>query len=411
MSFGFSVSDAILLVDRAWDTVQNARKAVGEHDELTHEVTSLISVLERLEQDFANPASLINKPEHACSPQFQPIVNGCKNVLETLNLYLKKYNRLSRKERGRKKLWQCLRFGNQLIHLRDLRSKLSYHTSIIGLFLDVISTAAIGKGEQRVGDTGRQPRELFLAVNDIAALVVEKHHRDGSGLTIHSDDDAAVWKTFRRELIQDGFRSRVIDEYKDEIQAYVRELGNRGALDEIFRPARRPQTYDNPRQHQHMHQHQDEERHLRVHAHYAGPSYDGSLGLGSMLGFESPENAPPVAAHNELLLENDLSDTTSDSGLSDDDSDDIHDTTNTLHTPYQHTINRSRIPNLQSYVGPGDLEVMPSGNHSSAAIRRHRIKSLPKSPIRIERRRKRNKHMRNVFFGSVFAAHILISFV
>ena len=51
MSFGYSVGDAVLITQLAWKTVQNARKACGEHDELTREVLSLHVVLSRLEQE------------------------------------------------------------------------------------------------------------------------------------------------------------------------------------------------------------------------------------------------------------------------------------------------------------------------------------------------------------------------
>ena len=55
MSFGYSIGDAVLLTQLAWKTVQNARKACGEHHEITQEVLSLHVVLRRLEHAVEKP--------------------------------------------------------------------------------------------------------------------------------------------------------------------------------------------------------------------------------------------------------------------------------------------------------------------------------------------------------------------
>lgn len=51
-------------------------------------------------------------------------------------------------------------------------------------------------------------------------------------LTTYADDDRAVWKEFRRELVTDGFSSSTIRKYKGLIKAYIKELAERGLLDE-----------------------------------------------------------------------------------------------------------------------------------------------------------------------------------
>jgi hypothetical protein len=51
MSFGYSVSDVALLTRLAWTTVKNSRKACGEYDELTQEVSGLHLVLRKLEKE------------------------------------------------------------------------------------------------------------------------------------------------------------------------------------------------------------------------------------------------------------------------------------------------------------------------------------------------------------------------
>ena len=62
MSFGYSVGDIVSLVQLAWKTVQNSRKACGEHDEFTQEASSLHVVLQRLEKETSKSDSPINRP-------------------------------------------------------------------------------------------------------------------------------------------------------------------------------------------------------------------------------------------------------------------------------------------------------------------------------------------------------------
>lgn len=100
MSFGYSVSDAVLLAQLAWKTVQNSRKACGEHDELTREVLCLHVLLRRLEQEVTDPGSPINWPNETYREELEVIVTGCKKVLNVLNIILQKYSALSEKERS-----------------------------------------------------------------------------------------------------------------------------------------------------------------------------------------------------------------------------------------------------------------------------------------------------------------------
>ena len=60
MSFGYSVGDFVLLTQLAWRSLQNARRACGEHDELAREASSLHVILQRLEIEVSKPHSIFN---------------------------------------------------------------------------------------------------------------------------------------------------------------------------------------------------------------------------------------------------------------------------------------------------------------------------------------------------------------
>ena len=233
MSFGFSTGDVLLLVQLAWTTVQNSRKACGEHAELTCEMISMHINLQRLQQEIAKVESPINRPSDTCRQDLAPIVNGCRRTLDVLNRILEKYNALSDGERSKGKLWKAVRFGNgQLANVQDLRSKLIYYTGNLSLFLNMVSMGSMGIIEKQMCEAGGDLKEIRRAVNEITAHFMTGANKEGSVLTDYADDDKAVWRAFRRELIKEGFSSDVIREHKDTIQAYVKELGRSGILDD-----------------------------------------------------------------------------------------------------------------------------------------------------------------------------------
>ena len=148
MSFGYSISDVISLTQIAWNVVQNSRKACGEHDELTREVSSLHVVLRRLEHEAAKTESPVNKPGHSYREELEFIASGCHRVLKVLGQILEKCNALSEVDKSGRKLWQKIKFGNgQMADLADYRSKVVYYTSAMSLWLNMISIGTMGSVE------------------------------------------------------------------------------------------------------------------------------------------------------------------------------------------------------------------------------------------------------------------------
>ena len=233
MSFGYSVSDVISLTQSAWNVVQKSRKTCGEHDELTREVSSLHVVLKRLEHEAAKPKSPVNRPGNTYGEELEVIASGCNKVLRELDRILEKYNVLSEAESGAQKLWQKMKFGNgQMADLADYRTKVLYYTSAMSLLLNMVSIGTIGSVEKQMNDAGGDLKEIKQAVNSITAHLMAKGHSDASVSTAYPDDDRAIWKEFRRELVEDGFSSSVLRKHKDLIKAYVSELASRGLFDD-----------------------------------------------------------------------------------------------------------------------------------------------------------------------------------
>lgn len=232
MSFGYSLGDAFLLSQLAWRILQNSRKACGEHDELTRELSTLHTVLRRLGREFEKAESPINSPGETAREELQAIMGDCGSVLDMLDKILEKYAVLSEGERSTRKLWTALQFGNgRMVDLGDLRSKVTFYTSAITLYLNLASMGSAGRIERYMTESGGIIRDIQLAINTISAHTMSAGFCEGSVLTSYPDDDRAIWKEFRRDLIGEGFKSSVIHRHKALIQAYVRELGSRGAWD------------------------------------------------------------------------------------------------------------------------------------------------------------------------------------
>lgn len=124
-------------------------------------------------------------------------------------------------------------WNGKMTDLAEMRGKLTYYTSAMSLFLNMVSVGTIGKVDRQMTNAGGDLKEIKVAVNSITAQLMSKSTRhEGSILTAYAGDDRAIWKEFRRELLDDGFSSEVIRKHKGLIKAYIEELGSRGLLDE-----------------------------------------------------------------------------------------------------------------------------------------------------------------------------------
>ena len=184
MSFGFSAGDIGLLVPLAAKIVSNSRKACGEHAELTQQVSGLRSILQRLEEETKDLNGEAEGPRRIYKEELASIAGGCKGNLEKLDKILVKYNSLSDQERGATKLWRRVRFGNgEMVDVADLRGKITYYTSALGLYINIISVGQVGRVEKQMNESGQDLKKIQLAVNDITAYFLSKSTSEGSELS------------------------------------------------------------------------------------------------------------------------------------------------------------------------------------------------------------------------------------
>ncbi|TVY88319.1 hypothetical protein LAWI1_G007066 [Lachnellula willkommii] len=243
MSFGYSVGDFMLLTQLAYRVVQNARKACGAHHDLAREIGGLHIVLGRVEVEVSKPDSILNNNEDNRRRELEKLARHCERVLNVLEQILNKYNALSDERRSVTKLWQKVKFGNgEMLDLGKIRAELATHTQALNLFLNLLSIGSQGKVEKYMDSHGEELRDIKHSLHWVTSSMQAKSHEEKSTLTTYGDDDKAIWKAFRRELIEEGFSARLLDRHKSTIKNYVMELGARGALDEPIQHPRYPNS-------------------------------------------------------------------------------------------------------------------------------------------------------------------------
>ena len=81
MSFGYAISDFVLLVQLAHKAFRNCQRAGEEYAEITCEIKCLHSVLRTLRAEAQRPDSKIFKQDSVSTAQLLATADGCKNVL------------------------------------------------------------------------------------------------------------------------------------------------------------------------------------------------------------------------------------------------------------------------------------------------------------------------------------------
>jgi hypothetical protein len=244
MSFGFGVSDCITLFNIAQTQYNNCVAAGAEYHEIAREVKTLYNVLEPLHNESSKASSPLLRGDRAFITQIAPAVNGCKQILEDLQILLAKYEGSSGNGKAvnpTRKLWDTIRFGSKIQALGEVRSKVIFYTTTISVLLDAMQPRATGRLEDKLDAINTamidafQSIKLFMVEEALKARSLSRHQSTASllSLSTYSKDDKEVWQEFRRKLIIKGFKSNQLDRHKEMLQAYMLKLEQSGVLDEV----------------------------------------------------------------------------------------------------------------------------------------------------------------------------------
>ncbi|CAL8583238.1 hypothetical protein XPA_008869 [Xanthoria parietina] len=117
------------------------------------------------------------------------------------------------------------------------RTKVKGHLLYFGsylYFINLISVGTVGAVEKKMDQAGGDLRDIKAAVNHITAHFLATERQEGSVLTTYTNDDRDAWRELRRGLVKAGFRDSLVRKHMDTIMAYVKELGDKGVLDDTI---------------------------------------------------------------------------------------------------------------------------------------------------------------------------------
>ncbi|TVY35489.1 hypothetical protein LOCC1_G006371 [Lachnellula occidentalis] len=264
MSFGASPSDIIAVVAFCKILYRKCKDAGGEYDEISREVKGLYTVLRHLKYEVQAPDSPLYC-DSVGSRQLEPIIGNCDFTLRQLDGLLQRYGRLGADGGGNpppspRVSWDKVRLGSdEMDELGAIRVKLISHKTSLTLFLDTIQLHESGKMSTTLDNHEGQLDVILDKVDSIATRMGQK---SGGSVMSHDNDDKEVWKQFRRELESEGFSSSVLQQHKDVLRAYIREIDQKGLLDDMPQSA----NPDGPSQ--------GVDPHLWLENAHTGPSVD-----------------------------------------------------------------------------------------------------------------------------------------
>ncbi|KAK5683153.1 hypothetical protein LTS10_004684 [Elasticomyces elasticus] len=223
MSFGFSPSDIVALINLASKAYQGWKKACGEYADVTASLDSLLIILTRIGSETAKPESILVRSADDAA-DLKKILASTSPTVRELNGVVKQYKSLGL-GKSREKNWDRIRFGVK--DLTELRLKLNQHVIAITAYLETVGLGALSRIER-----GLETLPQIKYTIDALAADIRAGRREASVLTTYDDDDKEVWRQFRRELIGEGMRSSTIHKYKPQIKDYLRTLAGMGLLEE-----------------------------------------------------------------------------------------------------------------------------------------------------------------------------------
>ncbi|KXL51205.1 hypothetical protein M433DRAFT_41457, partial [Acidomyces richmondensis BFW] len=223
MSFGFSPSDIVALINIAAKTYQGWKNACGDYADITGSLDSLLIILRRVDREARQPGSVLVRTRTDAEDLRGVLVNSRSTVRE-LHAVVERYKSLGL-GRSREKNWDRICFGVK--NLGDLHARLNQHTTAITAYLEAVGLGSLTRIEHGLDAIPQIKRTV-----DTLAAEIRAGRREGTVLTAYDDDEQDVWKQFRRELIGEGMRSSVIHKYKPQIRRYLRGLAERGLLQE-----------------------------------------------------------------------------------------------------------------------------------------------------------------------------------
>ena len=213
MTFGSNPADIIIVLEFAQRLYRQCKNAGDAYLEIGREIRALHTVLRHLKYEVQAPESILNRDRALYARDLAPLIADCRFTLEDLEELVLKYGGLRSDEKSSSgRLWNQIKFGTvEMDQLGSVRVKLINHKTNITALLDTIQLRESSRVAATLDNHGGQLDIILDKVDNIASRMGQ---RAASLMTTYEDDDKEVWKSFRRELVAEGFSSDVLTRHK-----------------------------------------------------------------------------------------------------------------------------------------------------------------------------------------------------
>ncbi|OAF57698.2 hypothetical protein VC83_05676 [Pseudogymnoascus destructans] len=235
MTFGSNPADIIIVLEFTRRLYRQCKNADDAYFEIGREIRALHTVLRYLKFEVQAPESILNRDRALYARDLAPLIADCRFTLEDLEELLRKYGDIRNNDRSGDtsgELWNQIKFGSiEMDQLGTVRVKLINHKTNITALLDTIQLRESSRVATTLDNHGGQLDIILDKVDNIASRMGQ---RAASLMTTYEDDDKEVWKSFRRELVAEGFSSDVLTRHKDVLRAYIRQIDQNGLLEDVL---------------------------------------------------------------------------------------------------------------------------------------------------------------------------------
>nr|POE87465.1 hypothetical protein CFP56_30054 [Quercus suber] len=157
MSFGFSPSDILTVIEIATRVYQGWRSACGEYGDVTGNLEALCIVLGRVKEEATGPKSVLVRSAQDYA-HLREILNGCLPILRELEKIRGKFSSLGL---GKNKAtnWDRIRFG--IKNLDGLRTKLTQHVGMLTAYMTVAGMGSQSRVEENINTILSQLQKIL----------------------------------------------------------------------------------------------------------------------------------------------------------------------------------------------------------------------------------------------------------
>ena len=228
MSFGISVTDFLHVFECARSIYDAIKTGPREYREIASEVKTLRYTVRSLSEESRNPESILNQKGSLRRDELLHITKSCQETLAEVQKVIDENSSLTGDGRGKViRTWHAYRVGS--IDLEALRGRLSFHASMIGVFLSSLEASAIGRIERKID-------AIYAQMVTEDARCDERHSIRSTASTASSilgqinTNEEDVWAALKVDLLAEGVSAVHIVSHREDIISYVKSLVGKETL-------------------------------------------------------------------------------------------------------------------------------------------------------------------------------------